>query len=180
MMRKIRKILAFLWAIGLLLFNNTMIIQAEEYEYDMLNRVTKVIYEDGSYVQYEYDKNGNIVNIHVSDVKSGEGKEENDENPPIESEESAGEGKEENDKNPPTESGESAGEEIEEDDKTPIGGSGDAADEGKEGETENPSAENEDTSIEVIDKMKELMVTIVKAIDGIVQFLEELFKSIFK
>ena len=179
-MKKIRKILAFLWAIGLLLFSNTMIIQAEEYEYDMLNRVTKVIYEDGSYVQYEYDKNGNIVNIHVSDVKSGEGKEENDKNPPTESEESAGEGKEENDENPPTESEESAGEEIEEDDKTPIGGSGDAADEGKEGETENPSAENEDTSIEVIDKMKELMVTIVKAIDGIVQFLEELFKSIFK
>lgn len=33
---------------------------AETYEYDELNRVTKVIYDDKSYITYEYDANGNI------------------------------------------------------------------------------------------------------------------------
>ena len=33
---------------------------ADTYEYDALNRVTKVTYEDGSSVVYEYDANGNI------------------------------------------------------------------------------------------------------------------------
>ena len=28
---------------------------AESYEYDELNRVTKVMYDDGSYVEYRYD-----------------------------------------------------------------------------------------------------------------------------
>lgn len=35
---------------------------ATEYEYDKLNRLVKTTYEDGSYVTYEYDANGNIVN----------------------------------------------------------------------------------------------------------------------
>lgn len=35
--------------------------QAEIYEYDDLNRVTKVIYDDQSYTVYDYDANGNIV-----------------------------------------------------------------------------------------------------------------------
>ena len=35
------------------------------YEYDELNRLTKVIYEDGSYVEYEYDANGNILSAAV-------------------------------------------------------------------------------------------------------------------
>lgn len=42
--------------------------QAEEVEYDDLNRVTKVTYDDGSYVEYEYDRNGNIVSINVYDA----------------------------------------------------------------------------------------------------------------
>lgn len=33
---------------------------AEAYEYDELNRVIKVIYDDQSYITYEYDANGNI------------------------------------------------------------------------------------------------------------------------
>lgn len=34
--------------------------RAETYEYDSLNRVIKVIYDDQSYTVYEYDANGNI------------------------------------------------------------------------------------------------------------------------
>ncbi len=35
-------------------------VRAEKYEYDKLNRVVKVIYDDGRYVRYVYDANGNI------------------------------------------------------------------------------------------------------------------------
>ena len=45
---------------------------AENYEYDKLNRVTKVIYEDGSYVTYEYDANGNITHTEVYDASNEE------------------------------------------------------------------------------------------------------------
>lgn len=38
----------------------TVETKAETYEYDELNRVTKVIYDDQSYTTYEYDANGNI------------------------------------------------------------------------------------------------------------------------
>lgn len=41
------------------------VVHGEEYEYDALNRVVKVIYEDGSYVEYSYDSNGNIVKVTV-------------------------------------------------------------------------------------------------------------------
>ncbi|WP_207717373.1 RHS repeat domain-containing protein [Anaerosporobacter faecicola] len=36
------------------------------YTYDKLGRLIKVIYEDGSYIEYEYDANGNITNIKTS------------------------------------------------------------------------------------------------------------------
>lgn len=39
-----------------------------QYEYDKLNRLTKVIYGDGSTVSYKYDKNGNIVDSVVDAV----------------------------------------------------------------------------------------------------------------
>lgn len=57
-------------------------VYAEEYVYDSLNRVIKVIYEDGGYVEYVYDRNGNIVKtvVHPADkpdkpeaVESGKG-----------------------------------------------------------------------------------------------------------
>lgn len=38
------------------------------YEYDILNRLTKITYEDGSYVEYEYDANGNITKTNVYDA----------------------------------------------------------------------------------------------------------------
>ena len=51
---------------------NGLDVEAMEYQYDKLNRVTKVTYEDGSYVTYEYDANGNIVNTKNFEVKRDE------------------------------------------------------------------------------------------------------------
>lgn len=48
----------------------TMPVQAANYEYDKLNRLTKVTYEDGSYVTYEYDANGNIKHATTHDKDS--------------------------------------------------------------------------------------------------------------
>ncbi|SFS02754.1 fibronectin type III domain-containing protein [Anaeromicropila populeti] len=39
-------------------------VHAAKYEYDKLNRLIKVTYENGSYIEYEYDKNGNIKNVN--------------------------------------------------------------------------------------------------------------------
>lgn len=43
-------------------------VSAETYEYDELSRVSKVIYEDGSYQTYTYDANGNIKEITSYDA----------------------------------------------------------------------------------------------------------------
>lgn len=45
-----------------------MPVEAEKYEYDRLGRVTKVTYEDGSSITYEYDANGNILKVR-GDIK---------------------------------------------------------------------------------------------------------------
>lgn len=42
---------------------------AESYEYDELNRVTKVMYDDGSYVEYRYDAAGNIISVNVFEAE---------------------------------------------------------------------------------------------------------------
>lgn len=70
-------------------------IGADIYEYDILNRLTKVTYEDGSYVEYEYDDNGNITKTNMYDATpetddSGESEEtgESTEEPPTDTEES--------------------------------------------------------------------------------------------
>ena len=49
--------------------HDATLVYAEKYEYDALNRVTKVIYEDGSTVEYTYDKNGNILSTVIYDNK---------------------------------------------------------------------------------------------------------------
>ena len=72
--------------IVVLLSGSPLKAEAEEYEYDELNRVKKVIYDDGSYVEYTYDKNGNILNIVVFDAAEDETEE------PGESVESGGQG----------------------------------------------------------------------------------------
>lgn len=71
--RKRKRFLEKLLAAGLsamLLFTVPINAFAETYEYDNLNRVTKVTYDDGSYVTYEYDKNGNITNIEVHEAET--------------------------------------------------------------------------------------------------------------
>ena len=41
---------------------------AKSYEYDALGRVTKVTYDDGSYVIYAYDAAGNRVTVSATKV----------------------------------------------------------------------------------------------------------------
>ncbi len=36
---------------------------AESYEYDVLGRLTKVTFDDGSTITYVYDENGNRVSV---------------------------------------------------------------------------------------------------------------------
>ena len=43
------------------------IVNAEQYEYDSLGRVTKVIHDDNSVTIYEYDSTGNIVKVTNQD-----------------------------------------------------------------------------------------------------------------
>ena len=103
-MKKIGKILAIMSMVGILLMANIMEIHAEEYEYDMLNRVKKVIYEDGSYVEYEYDKNGNIVDIKVYESLSEEEyKPEEEEKPSEEGDDTTEESKPEEEEKPSVE-----------------------------------------------------------------------------
>lgn len=64
-----------IWGIAAIVFLGNLpgtiqTVHGEEYEYDALNRVVKVIYEDGSYVEYSYDSNGNIVKITMYTDKS--------------------------------------------------------------------------------------------------------------
>ena len=40
-------------------------VNAEEYFYDNLDRLVKVVYEDGSVVEYFYDANGNLLEVKV-------------------------------------------------------------------------------------------------------------------
>lgn len=45
-------------------------VNAETYEYDKLNRLSKVIYEDGSYSEYIYDSNGNMISFKSYDKQN--------------------------------------------------------------------------------------------------------------
>ncbi len=54
--------IVFLATLSLFVVIMSVKVHAETYEYDALNRVTKVIYDDQSYTVYEYDANGNIIN----------------------------------------------------------------------------------------------------------------------
>ncbi len=127
-MKRIRKMLVIMSIFEMFLFANNLEIQAEEYEYDMLNRVTKVTYEDGSYVEYEYDKNGNIVNIYVHEAAAEEEDKTKDENKPSAGgNDTAEEGK--------TETGEK-----------PTDGEKDTAGEGETGAEDKPLVEGSDTT----------------------------------
>lgn len=66
---RVRKIINMCGIIVTVLVMNTTAF-AENYEYDELNRVTKVIYDDGSYVTYVYDNNGNVIDIIVYEIET--------------------------------------------------------------------------------------------------------------
>lgn len=50
--------------------NNKEVFTEPEYEYDLLNRLIKVTYDENNYIEYTYDSNGNITEIIA--VKDGE------------------------------------------------------------------------------------------------------------
>ncbi len=52
----------------------------EEYTYDEFNRVICVVYDNGDKIEYDYDKNGNIVKIRVEIIKPEETENEEDHN----------------------------------------------------------------------------------------------------
>lgn len=62
-----RKKAGLLGLLVLMMVGVPMRVCADTYEYDEMSRVTKAIYEDGSYVTYEYDANGNITNVESYD-----------------------------------------------------------------------------------------------------------------
>jgi YD repeat-containing protein len=51
-----------------LMFLSASPVWAATYEYDELNRLTKIIYDSGDYIKYEYDAAGNIVGVSSSDI----------------------------------------------------------------------------------------------------------------
>ena len=64
MRMKKKKIFGVL-GVAVMLCINASYAKAEIYRYDELNRVIKVIYENGSYIEYKYDSNGNMIDTIV-------------------------------------------------------------------------------------------------------------------
>jgi len=52
---------------GLMLLTSSR-VYADTFEYDDLNRLTKIIYDNGDYIEYEYDLAGNILNVFSPDI----------------------------------------------------------------------------------------------------------------
>ncbi|MBE5872556.1 MAG: hypothetical protein E7294_15135 [Lachnospiraceae bacterium] len=68
----IQKITQIGIGITALFFIRLSSVYGEQYQYDSLNRVQKVIYEDGSYMTYSYDVNSNIKSIRQFDAAGKE------------------------------------------------------------------------------------------------------------
>lgn len=66
---KTRRIITITTAVMLLLPKGYL-VYGETYEYDPLNRIQKVYYDDGSVASYSYDANGNIQNVRIETVQS--------------------------------------------------------------------------------------------------------------
>ena len=64
-----------LWAVFLLIFLTPGFSAADTYEYDELNRLTRVVYDDGKDITYTYDAAGNIT---ATEVKGNEQDEDHD------------------------------------------------------------------------------------------------------
>src|SRR5574344_1016738 len=74
MMREKCKGVFCAFLVSSILLCNQVNTYAEKYEYDDLDRVTKVTYDDGSYVEYHYDANGNIKKVYVDAPEATEEK----------------------------------------------------------------------------------------------------------
>ena len=56
-----------LWLVAIAtLLNPASAVATESYSYDSAGRLTQVVYDDGSTIQYNYDNNGNMLSIQVS------------------------------------------------------------------------------------------------------------------
>jgi YD repeat-containing protein len=60
-----KKYKLFVLKIGILLFISNQVI-AQKYNYDSLNRLTRIVYPNNIYVTYSYDANGNRINTTSS------------------------------------------------------------------------------------------------------------------
>ena len=59
------KKLIMIFVIIIIVVSARICVSAETYEYDKLNRLVKVVHDDGSYTEYKYDKNGNLISVKV-------------------------------------------------------------------------------------------------------------------
>lgn len=57
----------------ILLLPKGYLVKGETYEYDALNRIQKVYYDDGSVAEYFYDASGNIQNVRIETAQSQPG-----------------------------------------------------------------------------------------------------------
>lgn len=140
----------FVCLLCLSLYISGLHADAEEYEYDDFNRVIKVTYEDGSYVTYEYDSNGNIINTVVYHVE----KEETSEKPESEH------GEDSKERETTETEGEKAG-----GDKSEAG-----AQEAEENESESADEDKKDVATSaqrIVDTVMKFVLSIVKAITDI-------------
>ena len=144
---------------------------AEEYEYDDFNRVIKVTYEDGSYVTYEYDSNGNIINTVVYHVE----KEETSEKPESEHGEDSKERE-------TTETGEekAEGDESETGEEKAEGDESEAGEQkagGNESETDAQEAEENESESADEDK-KDVATSAQRIVDTVMKFVLSIVKAI--
>ena len=169
-MKRIKKT-GYVCLLCLSLYISGLHADAEEYEYDDFNRVIKVTYEDGSYVTYEYDSNGNIINTVVYHVE----KEETSEKPESEHGEDSKERE-------TTETGEekAEGDESETGEEKAEGDESEAGEQkagGNESETDAQEAEENESESAEEDK-KDVATSAQRIVDTVMKFVLSIVKAI--
>lgn len=71
------KTISGIFAVLTLVFIIGWDVNAETYEYDKLNRISKVTYEDGIYSVYSYDANGNMTKVRLHNSNESDTENEN-------------------------------------------------------------------------------------------------------
>ncbi|MBQ7776741.1 MAG: RHS repeat protein [Lachnospiraceae bacterium] len=164
-MKKFGRVSLMVVVIALLIMENSICIHAEEYEYDALNRVIKVTYEDGSYVEYAYDANGNILSVDVYNANPAEEESGEADKPTQEGGESSEESGGESTEQPSEEEG---GESTE---QPPEGEGGESTeDSSQEGTEESTGNDNEEDGGEEEPSLLE------QGINAVINFLNNLFQ----